>query len=79
MATITSKNQVTLPKKVMASLNLKTGDKIDFIIFGDRDCRVVPKNVSLFSLEGFLPRSNKVASLEEMEDAIMKGATSDWN
>ncbi|MCM0082375.1 AbrB/MazE/SpoVT family DNA-binding domain-containing protein [Geomonas sp. Red32] len=36
LATITSKGQVTIPKEIRERLSLRSQDKIDFVIEGDR-------------------------------------------
>ena len=73
-ATLTSKGQTTIPKEVRDRLNLKPGDRIDFVIEGD--CRVVlvPVNLDVSQLRGMLPRPAKPASLEDMERGIREGA-----
>ena len=42
ISTITSKGQVTIPKKVREQLQLRTGDKLDFKVEGDGSLRVHP-------------------------------------
>jgi len=41
-ATVTSKGQVTIPKEVRKSLNLKSGEKIVFVIRG-KEAILMPK------------------------------------
>ena len=42
LSTITSKGQVTIPKRVRERLRLRTGDKLDFRIDEDGTIRVYP-------------------------------------
>jgi AbrB family looped-hinge helix DNA binding protein len=42
IATVTSKGQVTIPKKVREHFHLQTGDKLDFQIEADGSLRVYP-------------------------------------
>jgi AbrB family looped-hinge helix DNA binding protein len=39
-ATLTSKGQITLPKRVRDHLRVRTGDAIDFVIGADGEIRV---------------------------------------
>lgn len=36
LATVTSKGQVTIPKEIRALLHIRTNDKLDFILEGER-------------------------------------------
>lgn len=77
-ATITSKGQVTIPKKIREHLKLAPGCKVDFAIDENGEVKVIPLNISVEKLSGRLHRQGrKAATLEEMEIAIGKGA-SDW-
>ena len=40
---ISSKRQVSIPKKIMAALNLKPGDEVEFQVEGDK-ARIIPRN-----------------------------------
>ena len=42
IATVTSKGQVTIPKKVREHLDLKRGDKLEFRVDDDGSVSVVP-------------------------------------
>ena len=75
-STLTSKGQVTIPKKIRDFLKLKTGDLIDFII--DRQGNVVVRagTVHVGELKGLLRRSDrKPVSLGEMDRAILRLGT----
>lgn len=70
---VTAKGQTTLPKTVRNSLGLEPGDRIRYIISGD-EVRLL-KARSITELEGMLKRpGQKSRSLEEMDQAIKKGA-----
>jgi len=73
-ATITSKGQVTVPKEIREKLNLKPGDKVEFIPDGDRKVTLYAKNLPVEALKGFLPRPKRAATIEEMNEAIARGA-----
>ena len=42
VATLTSKGQITIPKRVREHLQLRTGDKLDFRIEKDGSIRIYP-------------------------------------
>lgn len=73
-STITSKGQITIPKEIRDLLNLRPGDRIDFIVENGR-IYVQPTDVDVRSLSGLLYKPDrKPVSLEEMDAAIAQGA-----
>lgn len=74
-ATITSKGQVTLPREVRASLGVVAGDRLDFIRMDDGNYAIVPASSSIRSLKGVLHAPAQPVSLEEMNAAIIAGAS----
>jgi AbrB family looped-hinge helix DNA binding protein len=75
MATvITSKGQVTIPKPVRDKLNLRAGDRLDFVVERDGTARLVPLTASIKELKGLLPKPKRKLSLEDMDKAIARGA-----
>lgn len=77
-ATLTTKGQVTIPKKIRDYLKLDAGSKVDFVIDFDGQVKVIPLNFPAKALSGILHRPEmRAATIEEMEEAIMEGA-SDW-
>lgn len=74
-STITSKGQTTIPKEIRDRLGLHPGDKIDFVIDADGQLVVKPRTVHVRDLFGILkPKDGRVATLEDMERAIIAGA-----
>jgi antitoxin PrlF len=72
-ATITSKGQVTLPKKVRHALKVGPGDRIDFVVEDDGRVSVRPVQIDVTELRGVLHRSGmRPVSLEEMDAAIAR-------
>jgi len=72
--TITSKGQVTMPAGIRAKLNLQTGDRLDFEI-DNGAIRVVPVGKgTLREFMEILPKSSRIVSVEEMNQAIAEGA-----
>ena len=73
-STITSKGQTTIPKAVRDRLNLRPGDRVEFIVEEDGRVVLVPATRRLADLYGVLPRPAHTVSLDEMEAAIRAGA-----
>lgn len=71
-ATITSKGQLTLPKKIRTLLGLKRGDKVRFFEKKKGEYVMEPVNIDIKQFKGCLPRPKKPVSLEEMVAAIKK-------
>lgn len=71
IATITSKGQVTIPKKIRDKLGLKPGDKVDFELNEKGKLEVSTKTYSIMDTAGILYRpGQKAASIEDMNKAI---------
>lgn len=70
-ATITSKGQLTLPKRVRDELGLKPGDKVEFEKSKDGRYVLRPRNRSALALAGSLHRPGmKALSVEEIDEAL---------
>jgi antitoxin PrlF len=76
-AKMTSKGQITVPKDVRLKLNLKPGDRVLFIVEDDGVVRLRAANKDISSLKGILPPPKRSATLEEIEEAIGRGAVAD--
>lgn len=70
-ATLTSKGQVTIPKRIRDLLGLEAGDQLDFVVEGETRVVLRPGNRDARGLRGLLhrPRSKPV-TLAEMDAAI---------
>jgi AbrB family looped-hinge helix DNA binding protein len=72
-ATVTSKGQVTLPRKVREALRVRPGDRIDFVVGDDGEVRVRAGEADVGELHGLLRRPRRrPVSLEAMEEAISR-------
>lgn len=72
--TITHEGQVTIPKEIWDYLKLAAGSKVDFVIDHEGQVKMIPLNIPVETLSGFLHRPGKTAAtLEEMEAAIQQG------
>jgi antitoxin PrlF len=74
VATLTSKGQTTIPKDVRERLGLKPGDRIRFMVNPDGSVALVPVTLSVKQLRGMLPRPERPATIEEMNEAIADAA-----
>jgi AbrB family looped-hinge helix DNA binding protein len=71
VATLTSKGQLTLPKRIRQLLKLETGDTVEFIVAADGTVQVRAGSYDVRELRGLLKRpGRKPVSLEEMDEAI---------
>jgi antitoxin PrlF len=74
-STITSKGQITVPKAVRERLALQPGDRLSFVIHDDGTVTVEAETVDLSSLKGSVKSGGRHVSVEQMNDAITRGAT----
>lgn len=72
--TVSSKGQVTLPAETRRRLGIRAGTRLEFIIRDDDRLEVVLVGGSVRDLKGALPKPKKALSLEQMDEAIIKGA-----
>lgn len=69
--TITSKGQVTIPKKIREKLDLQTGDVLNFKFETENTIIVRPKKESKEKAFGLLSKSTQESlSVEEMESGV---------
>ncbi len=73
-ATITSKGQITVPKRVREALALRTGDHVVFEQRPDGSFTLVPRNADVRALRGIVKATGKPVSLAAMDEAIEDGA-----
>ena len=71
IATLTSKGQVTIPKKFREIMHLHAGDKLDFFITDEGEIKVVP--VTKKSRDGFgilSKHTTQKLTIDEMNDKL---------
>ena len=68
-ATLSSKNQITIPKEAREFLRAKAGDKVKFFLQPDGRLVILPV-IPVSILKGTLPRLERPVSVEEMNEAI---------
>lgn len=71
-ATLTSKGQTTIPRKIREYLRLRPGDRMEFIIGEDGRVVVIPISVDAAELAGILPKPKTAVSLARMRKIIRK-------
>ncbi|RLA44589.1 MAG: AbrB family transcriptional regulator [Gammaproteobacteria bacterium] len=72
LAKITTKGQITLPKKIRDHLHVKPGDQLDFCVDEQGKVSITPVIVSVKELKGFLPKPRKPVTLDEMDRVIRR-------
>ena len=72
-STISLRGQTTLPKALRDALHLEPGDRVRYFLHGD-GARIV-KLESVDSLYGVLRHEGSAATLDEMQQAVVEGAT----
>jgi antitoxin PrlF len=73
-STVTTKGQTTLPKDVRIALQLHPGDRIRYMILDGGEVRLV-RSRPVLQLAGLLKhRTDRRASLDDMDEAIARGA-----
>lgn len=72
-ATLSSKNQATIPKLVREYLSLKPGDKFKFFLQPDGAVVILPM-IRTSALKGSLPRRKRPVTVKEMNAVIREGA-----
>jgi len=74
-ATITSKGQITIPVRVRTALGVDSGDRIEFVELAKGQFAIIPATCSIQELNGMFRGRRKIAAtIEEMDEAIAKGA-----
>jgi len=70
-STMTSKGQITIPKKVRDLLHLGVGDKVEFIVLGSNEVLMKPITKKSKDVFGKLKKQGqKIVSQEEMDAVI---------
>ena len=69
-ATITAKGQITIPVEIRRRLDLKTGDKINFLIDEDNLVKFSPVTQNITTLKGMVAKPSKPVSINQMKTTI---------
>jgi antitoxin PrlF len=76
-STVTSKGQVTIPKAVRDFLRVKPGGRVKFFMHPDGSVVMLPV-LPVTALKGIVPRRGRPVTLQEMDDAIERGAAEEY-
>ena len=72
-ATLTSKEQITIPKAVREHLRLKAGARLEFLIADDGTVRLQPVRRSVRDLKGLLHRPHAATvEPEALDESLME-------
>ena len=71
---LSTKGQIVLPKEIRDALGLASGTELEIEIKDGTVLLRPIRNTSVDDLHGILPWSGPAKSLEEMEEAIARGA-----
>ena len=69
-ATLTSKGQITIPADVRRSLNVQTGDRVEFVQVEPGRFELVAATRSVRELKGLFGKPDRAVSTDEMNRAI---------
>jgi antitoxin PrlF len=73
-STLTSKGQITIPKKVRDQLHLRTGSRLEFLLEPSGRVILQPLNSDFRSLRGMIrTKGTRPVSIKEMNEAVAKG------
>ncbi|HWL85872.1 MAG TPA: AbrB/MazE/SpoVT family DNA-binding domain-containing protein [Polyangiaceae bacterium] len=73
-ATVTTKGQVTLPKKIRQRLGVRPGDRVAFREKEDGTIVVEPETIDLMDLYGVVRPRVRGVTVEDMNEAIREKA-----
>jgi AbrB family looped-hinge helix DNA binding protein len=69
-ATVTSRNQITIPAQVRASLGLRPGDRVDFVEIENGQFAIVAVTQSVERLKGMIRKPEIAVSIDDMNEAM---------
>ena len=69
-ATVTSKGQITVPKRIRLHLQVGKGDRIEFLIGPDGKVTLMPATTDVKKLKGIVGRPGKPVTIGDMNRAI---------
>ncbi len=69
-AKLTSKGQITMPKRIRSHLQVGKGDRIEFLIGPDGKVTLMPATTDVKKLKGIVGRPDKPVSVGDMNRII---------
>lgn len=74
-AKITSKGQITIPQEVRRAMGVSEGDRVEFVTDDEGGFALKAASSPIKALKGIIPLRRGPATLDEMREAIIAGAT----
>ncbi|MGH9067843.1 MAG: AbrB/MazE/SpoVT family DNA-binding domain-containing protein [Acidimicrobiales bacterium] len=74
-ATVTSKGQVTIPVDVRTKLGVRPGSRLAFVPTDSGGYEIHLEAASVRDLKGAVPRPSQPVTLQDMNEAVVLGAT----
>ncbi len=71
-ATVTSKGQITIPKRVRDGLGIETGDRVEFVEQERGVYKVVAATKDVRHLKGIVTKPPRPVSVEQMKRAVRR-------
>jgi antitoxin PrlF len=71
-ATITAKGQITIPKDIRQALNLKSQDRVIFVVEGERAILIPARRRSIMKLRGTLPSPIPFADHQQIRQEVRR-------
>jgi AbrB family looped-hinge helix DNA binding protein len=75
ISTVSSKGQITLPKRVRERLGVRTGDRVAFRERADGSIVIEADKADALALFGMLKPRRRGVTLADMDDAIGRGSS----
>lgn len=76
-ASVTSKGQITIPAAVREALHVNTGDRVEFVCIAPGRFELIAATQPVARLKGMFGKPSGAVSIEQMNEAIATGATSE--
>lgn len=73
-ATLSTKGQITIPRRVRERMGLATGDRVEFVELPSGQFALQPAVDDVRSLKGMVPRPAKPLSVADMQRIVVKRA-----
>ena len=69
---LTRNGRVTIPSKIRTHLNLRAGDKIEFVVQPNGNVMMVAKNIDIRELAGKLSPASRHLTIAQMDNAVRR-------
>jgi AbrB family looped-hinge helix DNA binding protein len=77
-ARLTTKGQLTVPKEIRERLDLKPGDRVEFVVLPDGTVRFLPLNLPISALKGMLGKPPRRLSPKQLDEAVRDAWGTRW-